>query len=285
MIAFSIGWIHIYWYGIFYLIGFLSAYIFLKKLGKTKLFDTLPKLKNLLANNTEDILITAVLGVLIGWRLGHVIIYDFQYFLKHPGQIFAIRSWGMSFIGGMLGVTWAFLIFKKIKTLSWKEFFLLMDSVLVMVPLGIMLGRIGNFLNQELYGLLVQENFRWLSEKIVTLLKTTHIVHIYPTAWPERRINTNFLASFFEWAITLIILGIMQWKRNKNKLLDAGKFASVFVIRYSFVRFRLEYLRQESQAEFIWPFTKSQWFFIVFTILGLAFLIKIKTKKKYKTKK
>jgi len=274
MIAFSIWPINIYRYGIFYFIGFVTSYFFLIFLWKSNLFNKYPNLKRLLHKNTDDILITAVIWVIVWWRLWHVLIYDLTYFAKHPLEIFAIRKGGMSFIWGMIGTTIAFLVLKKIKQLSNKEFFLLMDSIIIVVPLGIILWRIWNFLNQELYGIIVQANKWWRTNKTIELCKTTQLCHVYPKIWPELRINTNFLSSFFEGLVPLIILSILQWKRSKTKKLNAGLFAIIFVISYSFARFWLDYIRQSSQTEFIWQFSKSQRFFIVFFWLWLIFLIR-----------
>lgn len=279
MIAFSLWPIHVYRYGIFYFIGFLLWYFFLKHLWKISLFTNNNKRQNLqklLKNHTDDILIAVVLGWIIGWRLGHVFIYDLPYFIQNPRDIFAIRKWWMSFIGGMIGgLTWL-LVLKKIKKLSRNEFLLLLDSIVIILPIGIMFGRIGNFLNQELYGILVDPNFRNMPSRLVTLFQNIHIFHHYPMAGEWLRINTNLLAGLFEWLFWFILLFLLNRKRIKRKIIKPWFLVSIFLLRYSMIRFLLEYLRQDSQAEFIWRFTKSQRFFIWFFALGLTLLIIIK---------
>jgi len=269
MIAFSIWPIDIYRYGIFYLVGFAAAYLFIRYIWKTKILAKYPRLQTLITKKLDDLIIAAVLWVIIGGRLGHVLIYDLQYFFANPIKIFAVREGGMSFIGGMLWVTIAFIILKIRQKLDKKEFLLLMDTIIVMVPLWIMLGRFGNFLNQELYGVLVPSNFRDLGERSITILKSLHIFHIYPNAWPELRVNTNFLASFFEWFTSLVIVWIITIKRLKTKILKPGIVVWHFLIRYSIARFFIEYVKQESQTEFILFLTKSQRFFVVFIILWI----------------
>jgi len=124
----------------------------LRYIGKTKLFKDRPRLQKILEQGSEDIILYALLGVLIGGRLGHILIYGNGYYFSHITEMFQIRKGGMSFIGSMIGVGIAFLIFRKIKKLDWTEFLLLFDCILAIAPFGIMIGRIGNFLNQELYG-------------------------------------------------------------------------------------------------------------------------------------
>ena len=127
MIAFSIFGINIYRYGIFYLVGFLLTYCFLYFIWRKKYFHKFPKLQNLLENDLETLFIILILWVLIWWRLGHVLIYDFQYFLHNPLDIFKVWQWWMSFIGWILGVIlWVSLFIWK-KKFSRKEFVILLD--------------------------------------------------------------------------------------------------------------------------------------------------------------
>ena len=273
MAAFHIWNFPIHRYGIFYLLGFIAAYFFLKYIGKTKLFADRPKLQNLLETGVEEIMIYAVIGGILGGRLWQVIIYDLQYYLANPAEIFAIRKWWMAFIGGILGTFISFLILKSRKGLSRTELFLLLDSIIVTVGFWIMLGRIGNFLNQELYGILVPVGARWIGERLTSLLKSIHIFHVYPSVDDALRVNTNFLASFFEGLGTILITGRIFYKWLKTKKYDAGHIAWIFLTYYSAIRFLLEYMRMDSQSEFIWPFTTSQRFFIIFFILGRSIML------------
>jgi len=270
MVAFSIGPISVHRYGIFYFIWFLWGYFFLRFLWKKKVFSNYPNLQNILEHKLEDLLIAIILGVIIGWRLGHVLIYDFNYFIiQHPLEIFAIRKGWMSFIWGMIGSLISLLVLKKIQKLNSKEFRLLLDCIVAIVPLGILFGRIWNFLNQELYGIIIPENSRNLWENTINILKTIHIFHIYPQIGQEFRVNTNFLSSLFEGLINLIILMILTFKRIRTKIFRPGFLVWIFLIYYSIIRFILDYFRQGSQFEFISLFTKSQRFFIIFFIVGI----------------
>jgi len=272
MIAFSIFWINVYRYWIFYLIGFVLAYCFLLFVWKKKYFHKFPKLQNLLENDLETLFIILILWVLIWWRLGHVLIYDFQYFIDNPLDIFKIWQWWMSFIWWILWVVlWVTLFIWK-KKFSRKEYIILLDLMCCILPLCIAFWRLWNFLNQELYWTIFN-NSLWRSERFVWTLTSLWFLHIYDKIDSSLRINTNLLSIIFEWIllfITLIIIFIKQIKSDKRKI---WKIWVIFLLRYSIIRFLFEYLRQDSQSEFIWPFTRSQRFFVIFIITWIIITI------------
>lgn len=272
MIAFSIFWINIYRYWIFYLVGFILAYSFLYFIWKKKYFHKFPKLQNLLENDLEELFIILILWVLIWWRLWHVIIYDLQYFINNPLDIFKIWQWWMSFIWWLLGVVLWVSIFVWKKKFSRKEFLILLDLLCCMLPLCIAFWRLWNFLNQELYWIIFNNPF-WRKEWTVWTLTSLWFLHIYDRIDSFVRINTNLLSIIFEWIllfITLMSIFIKQIKSDKRKIL---KIWIIFLLRYSTIRFLFEYLRQDSQSEFIWPFSKSQRFFITFIIIWIILAI------------
>lgn len=217
MIAFSIGPINIYWYWIFYLVGFLIWYLFLKFIWKSKIFAKFDKLQKLLTEWIDDILIFIILWVLIWGRLWEVFIYQRHYFSKNLLEIFAIWNGGMSFIGGILGVFISLIVLKKVKKLSMVEFWLLLDTILVVVPLAIFFGRFGNYLNQELYWLIVASNFWWISKWLVNIMTNLNIFHVYSRVDNNLRINTNFISMCFEWLILLAILLNVFFRKIKRK--------------------------------------------------------------------
>ena len=272
MIAFSIFWINVYRYWIFYLIGFILAYCFLLFVWKKKYFHKFPNLQNLLENDLETLFIILILWVLIWWRLGHVLIYDFQYFIDNLLDIFKIWQWWMSFIGGILWVVlWVSLFIRK-KKFSRKEYIILLDLLCCILPICIAFWRLWNFLNQELYWIIFNNPF-WRSEWTIWTLTSLWFLHTYNKIDSLLRINTNLLSIIFEWImlfITLIIIFIKQIKNDKRKIWKIWVF---FLLRYSTIRFLFEYLRQDSQSEFIWPFTRSQRFFIIFIIVGIIIWI------------
>ena len=250
-VAFSVWNLQIHRYGIFYVISFIVGYLYLRFIIKKFKFFSLELL--------DDLLFVTVLGVLLGWRLWHVLIYNFNYYLNHPLQIFAIRNGGMSFVGWVIWVSiWLFYIKKKYN-LNFKKLLLVSDLILLVVPLGIFLGRIGNFLNQELYGKII--NITQLPTYITNIAKKLMLIHIYTNVDLNRRINTNFLEAFFEWIIIFIILNYIFWKKPTQK---SWKITSLFLILYWIIRFLMEFLRDYNKTEFIWPLTKTQWIMILF---------------------
>lgn len=280
MIAFSIFWRNIYRYWIFYFIGFIISYCFLYIIWKKKIFNKFPTLQNLLSNDLESLFIILILWVLIWWRLGHVFIYDFQHFFNHPVDIIKVRQWGMSFIWWILWVLISVSVFMYKKNFSWKEFIILLDLLACILPLCIALWRLWNFLNQELYWIpFPTKTFNW-SYETLGKLKSTWLLHVYNNVDDVLRINTNFLSIIFEWILlftSLILIFIKEvWDKKRKK----WKISMVFLLRYSIVRFLLEYIRQDSQFEFIWPFTKSQRFFLIFIILWIIWTTFIAHSKK-----
>ena len=148
MVAFTIFWRDIYRYGIFYLIWFIISYIFLYIIWKKHIFQKFPQLQNLLKNDLETLFIILILWVLIWWRLGHILIYDFHYFLDNPIDIFKIRQWWMSFIWWLIWVIIWVSIYIGRKKISTKEFIILLDLLACILPLCIAFWRLWNFLNQ-----------------------------------------------------------------------------------------------------------------------------------------
>ncbi len=274
MIAFSLGPIDVYRYWIFYFIAFLAGYAFLNRIAKKRMFwEKFPRMQEFLEKYIDDLMICIFLGVLLGGRVWHVIIYDFSYYLKHPMEIFSVRQWGMSFIGGIFGVTIALSRLARKRRLTGKEILLLGDMVFAILPLGIMLGRIGNYLNQELYGVVVSDRLPRLWYPIFSILNDLHIFHVYPQIDTMLRVNTNFLASFFEGLVLLIITMNIIHRRIKTKTPQPGQILGIFLIRYSTVRFLLEYLRADSQLEFHGRFSTSQRFFLWFFVIGMMIFV------------
>jgi len=274
MVAFSIGPLNIYRYGIFYFIAFIVGYLFLYRISKKNIFwKAFPHLQTFLEKYLDDLIICIFLGVLLWGRLGQVIIYDLHYYLQHPIEIIQVRKWWMSFIGWIFGVTIALLILAWKKRLAWKELLLLGDLIFAILPFGIMLWRIGNYLNQELYGVIVSNRLPRLGYPLFSILHDLNIFHVYPQVDSLLRVNTNFLSSFFEGLVLLIITLSIVRRRVKTKTPQPGKIVAVFLIGYSFIRFFFEYLRADSQLEFHGRFSVSQRFFLWFFVIGVSLLI------------
>lgn len=138
---FSLGPLSVRWYGMMYLFGFLAAWILgRRRAARSGLFTPA---------QFDDVLLFGCIGVLLGARLGYVLFYNPFYYLGHPLEILAVWQGGMSFHGGMLGVMFAqWLAGKR----YGKSFFQTMDFMAPLVPPGLFFGRLGNFINAELWG-------------------------------------------------------------------------------------------------------------------------------------
>lgn len=272
MVAFSIWSINIYWYGIFYVISFIVAYFFLKYIANKWIFIKNEKIQNILDKNIEDLILYSVIWVLIWWRLWQVIIYDFVYYLNNPIEILQFWKWWMSFIWWMFWVFISIFVFATKNKLKKANFICLLDLILIIAPFGIMLWRLWNFLNQELYGISVPSTYWGFSDFWVNIFRDIHLFHIYDNIDNLLRINTNLLAWFLEWFVLLVIVWFIFKRFIKNWIFIVWYITWIFLSWYSFIRFLLEYLRLDSQSEFVFYLTKSQWFFVFFFVLWLLFL-------------
>ena len=146
-VLFSIGPLTIRWYALSYVAGLLFAWFYTKRLVKTpSLWAKEPPATPL---QIDDLLFWGALGVIVGGRLGYVLVYNPAFFLANPAAIPAVWSGGMSFHGGFVGVILAVVMFCRVRKLN---FLSTMDAVACGVPIGLFFGRVANFINQELYG-------------------------------------------------------------------------------------------------------------------------------------
>ena len=141
-VAFSLGPLHVRWYGLMYLLGFLAGWA----LGRHRVKQ--PN-SGWTAEQMDDLVFYIALGVILGGRIGYVLFYGFGNFLRDPLTLFRVWEGGMSFHGGFLGVLLAMTLFAH---RHHKAFWRTMDFVAPLIPPGLFFGRIGNFLNGELWG-------------------------------------------------------------------------------------------------------------------------------------
>lgn len=139
-VAFSVAGVQVYWYGLMYLFGF-AAFMVLGRLRAAH-YGLTPR-------NVDDLLFYGVLGVILGGRLGYILFYDFERFVYDPAMIFRLWEGGMSFHGGLLGVLGALWLFARRRGMAFLQ---VTDFVAPLTPLGLGAGRLGNFINGELWG-------------------------------------------------------------------------------------------------------------------------------------
>lgn len=263
MIAFHILWRPVYWYGLFYGITFLSGYFFLGWIGQRKMLAEFPRLQNLLTVHLDSLILWIIGAIMVWGRLGHVCIYDRTYYAANISDIPKIWEWGMSFIGWVIGVIIVLLGIRKYYKLSKREFLLLGDLVLCIVPLGILLWRIGNYLNKELYGLPIDSSSAWFDLLVKRWLAVDYGVDSTPTM----RINTNILQSLGEGALTLLVWHILLRLQQQKKSIRPGLISWCFFVIYGSVRFGVEYLKDVPWTEMYGVLTVSQRIMIFFVLL------------------
>ena len=218
-VIFSLGIIDIRWYSLAYIIGILFGVSLIKRLNKFK--------GNLIPDRVIDsFLIWAVIGIIVGGRVGYVLFYQTKLFLNNPFYIFEIWNGGMSFHGGLLGVIFSIYFFSRYKKLS---FLYLSDLVSVVAPIGLFLGRIANFINTELIGRPTE----------------FYISVIYPSIDNIPRHPSQLYEAFFEGLILFIIL-ISIFLRNRDTK-NFGALSGIFLLNYGIFRFIIEYLREPDE--------------------------------------
>jgi phosphatidylglycerol:prolipoprotein diacylglycerol transferase len=243
-VALSIGPLQVHWYGLMYLFGFAGAWW----LGRVR-----AERYGWTAEQVEDLLFYGAIGVIVGGRLGYSLFYDFANNLADPLNIFKIWQGGMSFHGGLLGVLTAFWLFSK-KT--GKSFFEISDFMVPMVPIGLFFGRMGNFINGELWGKV--SDVSWAM--------------IFPTGGPLPRHPSQL----YEAGLEGLVLFILLWLYS-NKAKPLGAVSGLFFLGYGIFRFLIEFVRtpdaQYGYFAFEW-LTMGQILSLPMIILGLFFIVR-----------
>jgi phosphatidylglycerol:prolipoprotein diacylglycerol transferase len=213
-IALQLGPLAIHWYGLMYLIGFLGGLW----LGKWRARQR--PAAGWREAEVDDLLFYAALGVILGGRLGYVVFYQPAYFLSHPLEIAYLWQGGMSFHGGFLGVLAAMAFFAK-KT--GKRWLAIMDFVAPLVPLGLGAGRMGNFINGELWGR--QTDMPW------------------GMVFPQVDDMVRHPSQLYEFALEGVVLFLILWLYSR-KPRPVGAVSALFLIGYGSFRFLVEFTRE-----------------------------------------
>lgn len=211
-IALQIGPITIHWYGLMYLFGFMIAWI----------LGVIRAKKNSKWNNqlVTDLIFYSAVGVLIGGRLGYILFYDFHDFIRNPLIVFKIWEGGMSFHGGLLGVIGAVILYCHNFN---KHFLTVTDFIAPLVPIGLGFGRIGNFINQELWGRVTDAPWGM----------------VFPLAGPLPRHPSMLYEAFLEGLVLFIIIWIYSAKARPQ-----AAVTGLFLSLYGSFRFFIEFFRQ-----------------------------------------
>ncbi len=245
-IALQIGPLAVRWYGLMYLIGFLGAYL----LGRLRIKRG--QAGAVTVQVLDDLLFFAVLGVVLGGRLGYVLFYKAAYYLDHPLEILAVWHGGMSFHGGFLGVLLAVWWVAHKHGLRWLA---LTDYLAPLIPLGLGTGRLGNFINGELWGRVVHDT------------AAVPWAMIFPMAGLEPRHPSQLYQFGLEGAALFVLL---WWYSARPR--PTGAVSGLFLIGYGTFRFIVEFFREPDDFLGLLAFGMSmgQWLSAPMILAGIA---------------
>ncbi len=243
----ELGPIRLSWYGLMYVFGFLISYLLVRHQMKRKDFG-------ISKQEVENLYFYLIIGLMVGARLGYVLFYDLKIYLADPLEILAIWHGGMSFHGGLIGVLIVGILF------SWKNkksFWRIADLIIVTAPIGLGLGRIGNFINGELYGRVTQ--IPWGM--------------IFPKGGPFPRHPSQLYESALEGGVLFLILWLI-----KDKKLPVGGLLALFLFLYGVFRFSIEFFREpDAHLGFVFgPFTMGQVLTVFMIVGGISLFVYLK---------
>ncbi len=220
-VIFRLGPLEFRWYGLMYLIGFGIAYLIIKS-ELTRKKGTLPP------EAAGDFLFYLILGLLVGARIGYVIFYNLPVYIQRPWEVFAIWHGGMSFHGGLIGmIVFGFIFSTKYRV----PFFELADVGALAAPMGLMLGRIGNFINGELFGR--PTSLPWGM--------------IFPGGGNIPRHPSQIYEALLEGPVLFSILWVLR-----TRIKRPGNILAIFLMIYGLFRFLAEFFREpDPQLGFI----------------------------------
>jgi phosphatidylglycerol:prolipoprotein diacylglycerol transferase len=219
-VALSIGPLVIRWYALAYIAGLIAGWSYARRLAaNSALWGGLRQPR---PEDLDDLLVFAALGVVLGGRLGFVLFYNPGFYLQNPFEIVQVWKGGMAFHGGLVGAAIAVMLFARRRGL---EPFAMADLAAVVAPIGLLLGRIANFVNGELWGR--PADVPWAI--------------IFPRAGPEPRHPSQLYEAALEGLALLVMLGILVRVTGFRR---PGLLAGLFGMGYGAARFFVEFFRE-----------------------------------------
>ena len=246
-VAIDLGFFAVRWYALAYIVGLLLGWRYLVWLAKQP-----PKVMS--RNDADDLLVWIALGVILGGRLGYILFYKPGYYLEHPLEILQLWHGGMAFHGGLLGVVVATYWFSRQRQLNPLR---VGDLLCCTVPIGLLLGRIANFINGELYGRVTE----------------SPLGMVFPHGGPLPRHPSQLYEAFLEGLVLLVLLAIL-FRRDSIRC-RPGMLAGVFLIGYGVARSTAELFREpDAHLGFILgPVTMGQVLSIPMILAGIGFVL------------
>jgi len=222
-IALKVGPLAIHWYGVTYLVAF-GLFLLLGRLRlRHEPFASISGPGAWSSKDVEDILFFGVVGVVVGGRLGYCLFYKPGYYFAHPLEILAVWQGGMSFHGGLLGVLVAMTWFARLRQRPWLQ---VADFVAPCVPTGLAAGRIGNFINGELWGRFASPDLPWAM--------------VFPQSGSMQPRHPSQIYQFLLEGLLLFVLLWLYARRPRRR----GEVAAAFLVGYGVLRFVAEYFRE-----------------------------------------
>ncbi len=212
-IAFKLGPLNVHWYGMMYLVGFVAAWCL-------ALWRARQPSSGWSGDQVSDLIFYSAVGVIVGGRLGYMLFYDFSNFISNPWIVFKVWQGGMSFHGGLIGVALATGLYSRHARKRWVD---VIDFAVPLVPIGLAAGRLGNFINGELWG----------------RVTTVPWGMIFPNAGPLPRHPSQIYEFLLEGVVLFIILWWFSKKRRPRFAVTA-----LFLLGYGIFRFVAECFRQ-----------------------------------------
>jgi phosphatidylglycerol:prolipoprotein diacylglycerol transferase len=245
-IAAQIGPVAIHWYGLTYLVAFGLF------LGLAALRTAQPQFARVgwTRRDVEDLLFYGVLGVVIGGRLGYVVFYKPGYYAAHPLEVFAVWKGGMAFHGGLLGVLGAMWLFARSRG---RHFLEVTDLIAPCVPTGLASGRMGNFINGELWGREADPGLPWAM------------------VFPQSGVNIpRHPSQLYQFLLEGLLLFLLLWIYSR-KSRNLGVVSGAFLIGYGTFRFVVEYFREPDSFLGLLAFDMSmgQWLCVPMVATGI----------------
>ncbi|MEN3110609.1 prolipoprotein diacylglyceryl transferase [Uliginosibacterium paludis] len=276
-IALSLGPLHIRWYGLMYLLAFLLFVM----LGRHRI-RTRPDLG---WNRTEldDLLFYGMLGVILGGRLGYILFYKASFYLSHPLEILKVWEGGMAFHGGLLGVLFALWFFGR-KT--GRHFLQVGDFVAPLVPTGLAAGRIGNFINGELWGRVTTPDVPWamlfpqawqVDAKLLAdnpALQGSAVQYLDPVSHQLLVGLPRHASQLYQFALEGLTLFVILWLFSR-KPRPTGAVSGLFLIGYGSFRFIAEFAREPDDflGLLAGHLSMGQWLSLPMVLAGVAMMV------------
>jgi phosphatidylglycerol:prolipoprotein diacylglycerol transferase len=229
--AIAIGPIAIRWYALAYICGIVLGWIYGRSLLKNESLWGGPAPISLL--QLDDFILWVTVGIILGGRTGYVLFYNFPFFVQHPAEIFELWKGGMSFHGGFMGCVVAVICFARVNNLSILS---LGDITTAVAPIGLLLGRIANFINGELWGRPADPSLPWAM--------------IFPTGGPLPRHPSQLYEAGMEGILLFTVLAVMI---RLGALKRPGLILGSFIALYGIARIIGEHFREpDPQLGFLW---------------------------------